>query len=204
MLGEASAIRARLGGTPPWDLNDVLLARAKLLVVTGQADEGAQTLQESSVKPDTVGRITYGWLDVSLARAEIALAQKRPEAAIEQGGRVRRSIEESGLAPYFKRWEARAALDEGKGLLQTQRAPEALPRLQRAVQLGWEVYDLNRSLILADSQIALASCLLELGRRDQLHALLAQAKAIQSTYKDLSEQYKKPLRELELRLARRK
>jgi serine/threonine-protein kinase len=63
------------------------------------------------------------------------------------------------------------------------------------------VYDRDLSPALADSQIALAKCLLDLGHRDQARALLAQAKAIHSTYKDLGEQFRKPLRALEARLA---
>jgi hypothetical protein len=131
----------------------------------------------------------------------VELALGRPGAAIEQAREVQERIQGSGVGPYLKRWEAQAALVEGKGLLLTQRAPDALPQLQRAVLLGSEVYDPERSPDLAGSQVALASCLIELGHRDQARALLAQAKAIHSTHKDLGEQFRKPLRELEARLA---
>ena len=103
------------------------------------------------------------------------------------------------MRPYFKRYEAPAALDEGKGLLLAGRAPEALPLLQRAVQLGSQIYDVDQSPQLADSQIALATCLFNLGRRDEARALLIRAKAIHATHKDLGEQFKKPLRELSQR-----
>ena len=95
-------------------------------------------------------------------------------------------------------------MEEGKSLLLTRHASDALPLLQRAVQLGAEVYDPGRSPALADSQIALAKCLAELGHRDQARVLLVQAKAIHSTHKDLGEQFRKPLRELEARLAAQK
>jgi tetratricopeptide (TPR) repeat protein len=111
-------------------------------------------------------------------------------------------VESSPSRKYFKNYEAQASLGEGKGLLLTHHAPEALPLLQRAVQLGEEVYDRSCSPALADSQIALAKCLLDLGRRDQARTLLSRAKEIHSTHKDLGDQFRKPLRELEALLAR--
>ncbi len=204
MLEEASAIRSRLGDSPSsGQLNDALLARAKLLVATGKAEEAARTLLAFPVKPDADGRLTYPWLSVSVAQADVELEQNRPEEAIRHARQVQSRIDQSGLRAYFKRWTAQAALQEGKGLLLTQRAAEALPLLQRAVQLGPEVYDTSRSPNLADSQIALGICLIDLGRRDEARALLAQAKAIHAAHKDLGEQFRKPLRELEARLASR-
>ena len=202
ILDEASSIRAKLGDTAASGLlNNALIARARLLIATGNAEEAARTLRASPVKPDAAGNLTYPWLDVSLARAEVDLALSHPGAAIDQAAMVRKKIEDSGLAPYFKRWAAQAALLEGQGLLLTKRAPEALPSLQRAVQLGSEVYDRDRSLQLADSQIALASCLLDLGQDDQARTLLAQATAIHTTHKDIGDQFKSPRRRLEARLS---
>ena len=43
----------------------------------------------------------------------------------------------------------------------------------------------------------------DLGRRVEARALLAEAKAIHATHRDLGEQFRKPLRELEARLASR-
>lgn len=69
-------------------------------------------------------------------------------------------------------------LAEGKGLLLLHRSADALPLLQRAVALSSELYDRERSPAVADAQIALADCLMALGKRIQIRALLAQAKAI--------------------------
>jgi serine/threonine-protein kinase len=204
MLEEASAIRTRLGDKPAsGQLNDAALARAGLLVATGKADEAAQALQEFSMGPVVSSKISYAWLDVTLARAEVDVARNRPDMAIEQAREVRRRTEGSGLGTYFKRREAQAALLEGKGLLLTQHAPEALPLLQRGVQLGSNVYDPDRSPILADSQIALARSLLDLGGGDEARGFLARAKAIHATHKDIGDQFRKPLHEMEVLLASR-
>jgi serine/threonine-protein kinase len=202
MLEEASSIRTRLGDTAAsGQLNDALLGRARLLLATGRAEEASQTLRAIPVRPEANWELTYPWFSISVAQADVDLEQNRLQEAILKARQVQRQIKESGLLAYLKRWMARAALEEGKGLLLMRHASEALPPLQRAVQLGAEVYDRDLSPALADSQIALAKCLLDLGHRDQARALLAQAKAIHSTYKDLGEQFRKPLRALEARLA---
>ena len=204
MLEEAASVRSRLGDTAPsGQLNDALLARARLLLATGKAEEASQVLRAIPAQAGANGQLTYPWLGVSVGQADADLERNRPQDAILLAREVQRRIHESGLRPYFKGWTAQAALEEGKGLLLTRHAAEALPILQRAVQLGSEVYDPERSPALADSQIALAKCQLALGHRDQARALLAQAKAIHSTHKDLGEQFRKPLRELEALLATR-
>jgi len=200
LLDEAFTIRAGPGQGYSRQLDDALMAKARLLLATGKAEEAMSALQQIPEKADFSGKITYSWLNVSLARAEVNLARNRPEAAIDQAALVRKRIAESGLAPYFKRWEAQAALLEGRGLLLSKRAADAEPLIERAVQLGSQVLDSQHSLQLADSQIALASCLLDLGRRDQARPLLLQAKAIHASYKDLGEQFKIPLRLTETRI----
>jgi tetratricopeptide (TPR) repeat protein len=201
LLDEAFTIRAVSGQGYSRQLDDALMAKAKLLLATGNAEEAMSALQQIPEKADFSGKITYSWLNVSLARAEVNVVRERPEAAIDQAALVQKRIIESGLASYFKRWEAHAALLQGQGLLLNRQATDALPLLERAVQLGAEVLDPKHSLQLADSEIALASCLLDLSHRDEARPLLAQAKAIHSSYRDLGEQFKTPLRQLEARMS---
>ncbi|MDE3165464.1 MAG: hypothetical protein KGN36_06645, partial [Acidobacteriota bacterium] len=148
-------------------------------------------------------QISYEWLDLTVARAEAELGRNRPDAAIDRAREVRTRIEGGGLGAYLKRWEARAALVEGKAHLVARRPAAALPPLQLATRLGTDVFDPARSPLLADSQIALAKCLAALGSPDEARPLLLQAKAIHSTHPDLGEQYRRPLRELEALLAPR-
>jgi eukaryotic-like serine/threonine-protein kinase len=199
LLDEGFAIHTAVGdAAPSARLSDAIMARSRLLVATGHVEDARATL-ESIPKPS--GLSTFAALDRTLAESEIALADGRTDEAIQYAGEMRRWLEASSMRSYFKRYEAPAALDEGKGLLLAGRTPEALPLLQRAVQLGSQIYDPDQSPQLADSQIALGTCLVNLGRRDEARALLTRAKAIHATHPDLGEQFKKPLRELELRLA---
>jgi serine/threonine-protein kinase len=200
---EASAIRARSAATPPEELSYALRGRVKLLIATGKAAEAANALRAIPDAPDPAGKIAYGWLNFSVARAEVELAQARLPAAIERTREVRRRIQASGVGFYFRRWDAEAALDEGKGLLLAGHASEALPVLQQAVQVGSEVFDPDRSLELADSKTALAACLLASGRGAEARALVTQVKAIHAVHPAVGEQFRKPLHDLEARLLQR-
>jgi len=201
MLEEADALGAYLGGKPSsGGVNNLRLARAALLQAEGKGDEAAKCLQKSAVPPEAPGKISYNWLDVSLAHATVELTQGHPAEALEQAAEVQRRLEGSGKALYFKRWASEAALIEGKSLLLENRAAGALPQLQRAVQLGSEVYDPELSPDLADAKIALALCLLDLGRSEQAHAVGSQAKAIHKANREWCEHYRRPLRQLEARI----
>ena len=197
MLEEAHGIR----GTQIEDPSITMPAWEGLLTATGRADRAASILEKYHL--DEGGKISYDWMELMLAGAKIRLAQNRPDAAAQQARAVRTSIQAGGLSGHFKLWESRAALLEGKGLLVLRRQTEALPLLQHAVALGKDVYDPQCSPAYADSQIALAHCLVVLGRRDQAASLVASAKAIHSTHPELGDQYKQPLREVETLLKRR-
>jgi hypothetical protein len=77
-----------------------------------------------------------------------------------------------------------------------------LPLLQRAHALYGEVYDARLSLGLAEAKVALAECLLALGRIDHARELAGQAAAIQAVHREVGEQYRRPLRALQTKLAR--
>jgi tetratricopeptide (TPR) repeat protein len=198
LLDEAAQIHAGVHDEPVY-VNDNLAARSRLLLATGKPAEAAKALEAFFIKDPAPGTISLTWVHGSLGRADAALAMQKPEPAVDLASRVRTAVERNPSRVYFKNYEAQAALAEGKALLLMRRTSEALPLLERAVTLGSELYDPTRSPILAGSQLALASCLFDLGRRDPARALLASAKAIQATHQELGEQFKKPLRELSQR-----
>jgi serine/threonine-protein kinase len=196
-LAEEAAIRARLGPAPLEYRSDRAIASARFLAAIGKADQAAEVLEQAAVEPGGEGTFSYDWLNVSLTRADASLARNLPEEAMRQARAVRHRIETSGIGPYLKRWEAEAALLEGKAMLLMRRPAEARPLLERSVALGADVYDPGRSPKLAESQIALAQALATSGRSDEARALLARARAIHASHKELGEHYRKPLGELE-------
>ena len=202
LLDEASAIRTKLGDQPASaQFNANALARAELALATAGKEELARVLARL---PGEAGptRPSPTSLGILVERARLALVTSRPQEAIAIGGRARRAIEASPLRPYLKIHEAGAALVEGEGMLADGRPSDALPLLSRAVDLASALYDRGRSPLLADAQIALAECYLDLRQPTDAKPLLAQALAVQATHKELGEHFKKPLRELEARLQR--
>ena len=56
--------------------------------------------------------------------------------------------------------------------------------------------DGSRSPYLADAEIALATCLSDLGQRDRAKLFAARAQAILATHHAIGQQFENPLREL--------
>jgi hypothetical protein len=69
------------------------------------------------------------------------------------------------------------------------------------MKLSLELYDPQLSPAIADAQIALADCLIDLGERAQAQSLFAQAKTIHARHKHLGQYVASPLSELERRLS---
>jgi serine/threonine-protein kinase len=94
--------------------------------------------------------------------------------------------------------EGRTAL--GRLLVERQRANDAREMLETS--LNWRLEDLSpHSPLVAESEVALAECLLALGEIDASRSLFLKAKTIDAFHKELGDQYRKPLRELGRRLA---
>ena len=201
LLDEASAIRTKLGDQPASaQFNANALARAELALATTRKEEVARVLASLPGEADPT-RPPPTSLGILVERARLSLVMSRPQDAVAISGRARRAIEASPLRPYLKIHEAGAALVEGQGMLADGRPSDALPLLSRAVDLASTLYDRGRSPVLADAQIALAECYLDLNQPADAKPLLVQALAIQVTHKELGEHLRRPLGDLERRLA---
>ncbi len=195
-LDEAAQIHAGIHDEAIY-VNENIAARSALLLATDRPADASKVLDGFVVKEPANGTISLTWVRASLARADADLAGPEPGQAVELASRVRGALQGSPSRAYFKTYEAQAALVEGKGLFLTHRAAQALPLLQRAVELGSEVYDPARSPALADSEIALGKCLAGMNRTEEARRLLAKARAIHATHKNLGEQFRRPLHDLE-------
>ncbi len=200
LLDEASQIHSNIHDEPVY-VNENLAARSHLLLATGRTAEADKVLDGFFMKDPAPGALSLTWARGSLARADADLGGRKPEQAVELGSSVRSAVERSPSRVYFKNYEAQTALAEGNGLLRLHHPADALPVLKRAVDLSSELYDRGRSPALADAQIALADCLVDMGERTQAHALLAQAKAIHATHKQLGEHVRRRTNDLERRLS---
>jgi eukaryotic-like serine/threonine-protein kinase len=204
LLDEASAIRSKIGDKPgSAQFVAIALARVELALATSYVDDAAKAI--AGLMPEGDGgsvHLSHTLLPIAIARAKTALAAGRAEEAIDRAGAVRRALEASPSREYFKNYEAQSTLVEGKGRLLLRHLADALPLLKRAVDLDMELYDRERSPVLADAQLALADCYFDLGKRDEAKPLLAQAKAIHAAHSELGEQFKAPLRRVSARAQR--
>jgi hypothetical protein len=96
--------------------------------------------------------------------------------------------------------EARAAVVAGNALRMNHHPDQALAPLQHGLDLDLQLYDPKLSPVLAQTQIALGHCYLDLGNVPEARRLFLQAKAIHAAHKQIAPRYTQALRELGARL----
>jgi eukaryotic-like serine/threonine-protein kinase len=200
LVEESDAIYKKTGGLYSGFTLQSFVPRANLLNARGRAEEAKQMLKQFASWAGDRAKVSSTRLSFKLTQAETELALGSYDEAIRDAEEVRRVVENNPSRGYMKRLESVAALTQGKGLVHSSRPDEALPLLERSVALGAEVYDPERSLALADAQLAFGECLARLGNTGRARALLARAKRIHAAHKTIGEQFVLPLRRLEVRL----
>ncbi|HKV79121.1 MAG TPA: protein kinase [Candidatus Sulfotelmatobacter sp.] len=196
LMDEADAISTKVNYPTPYIAAD---ERAHLLIATGRVNEADSALNAFHPSAPAPGAMALDALKVSASRAEIALARQDGETAARLSAQVVQEISGSTQRDYLKALEARASLVEGRSDLLRLRPSEALPLLERAVELRQSVFD-PISPALAAAQIALAECYLDLGDSPRAETLAAASRKALAAHHELSDQYLRPLQHLEKRL----
>jgi serine/threonine-protein kinase len=136
-----------------------------------------------------------------IARERLALANGDPKAALALALKSIAEIEGGSNQEYLAYHRYSSYQAAGQAFLMLHQAGEAAAKLRTALQLAGSLFDPRQSPKLAETEIALAQCLLDLQKVAEAKALAASARVIHSAHKELGEQYRQPLRELERRLA---
>ena len=136
----------------------------------------------------------------NILRAEAYLHLDRAADALVLAGEALDQIRRSSVRDYYQILEADAALRLGQAQQRAGDPKSARLNLERAVKLR-EANDDAKSPWLAEAEVALADCLIDLGERKEAHALIDQAKAIHTAQAELGEHFKVPLRRVAARLA---
>ena len=136
--------------------------------------------------------------------AQALLAQRNVADARRIAAEALEAIPASPVRQYFQTLEAEAALRLGQAQQLAGEPNAARASLERAVSLRETNDDANQSPWLAEAQIALAECLIDLGQRDKARALARKAAAIEAAHMELGEQFKAPLRKVVARLSVRR
>ncbi len=196
LLNEAVAIYGKVHAPASYlQIED----RVRLAIADGHPAEAAATIDAYRVGRAPQGVLSLESLNIDVLKAEAALARGDREAAVRLAAQARAELSATAARQWLKRTEARAALAEGRGDLIEHRAADALPLLRRALDLRSDILDAN-SPELAEAQVFLAACYLDLGERAQAAALRGQARAIQTSHRQLAREYKEPFEELARRM----
>lgn len=200
LLKESESIRAKLKDESTYPNGDVM-ARSNWLMVAGRPEEALKVLDRFAVKAADAGAVSLTALQRSIQTAKAHLARNDALSVIATLTPTREEFARSSLRAYLKTYEADTLLLIAKARLLLGQPVSARPDFERALSLFQELYDRARSPDIADAQVALANCYLELGQPGKAHTLFGSAEAIQATHRELGVQYTEPLRKLRARLA---
>jgi eukaryotic-like serine/threonine-protein kinase len=196
LLDEADVIMKKANSPTSYMAVD---ERARLMIATDQANEAETALSVFHPVVPPPGALALDSLRLEVLRAEIALARGDAETARKLSAQAIQQLSASAARDYLKALEVRASLVQGRADLLHRRPSEALPLLQRAVELRQSTAD-PLSPVLALAQIGLAECYLDLGDPEKATVLLSAAKKVMASHRELSSQYLRPLQDLEQRL----
>jgi eukaryotic-like serine/threonine-protein kinase len=173
--------------------------RARYLMITGRANEAESVADNFHPHAPAEGALPADALRLQTLQADLALDRGDADTAARLAAQVIQQVAASPAREYLKPLEARATLVQGRADLKLGRASEALPLLQRSVELRAAIVELI-SPGLAVGQIALAECYLDLGESARAIALADSASKALSAHPELGLQYLRPMQDLEKRL----
>jgi len=195
--------RSALGsGAPPAAYNAFLLDQARLRLARGEAVSAVEALERVAppASPTDLPRKRDA-IAVQVLLSQARLQQDRIADARDAAARAVAEISASPLRDYLPVLEAEATLRLGQAQHRGGDAQAARANLERAVALREATGDPGLSPWLAEAQIALADCLLTLGRRADAKSLLASASAIQARQQELGNHLRTGLPRVQTRLA---
>jgi serine/threonine-protein kinase len=183
-------------------VNPYLMAQARLRLATGDTQGALERLDRLEQAPHSARlRLRVDEVNAHVVRAQAFLQQGQAGSARDEARTALAQVEASPLRDRFQTLEADAQLQLGRALQRGRALDEARTHLERAVALR-QASDAALSPWLAEAQVALADCLIDLGDRKAARALAQQARSIQARQAALGEHLKAPLRSVEARLQR--
>jgi len=194
-LDEALKVSNAAGGMGAGVAGNLLtLDQASLQLARGDAAAALATLAHVTPPRDaaTMPFVSDTTL-ASILSARALLMQGRVDDARAAAQRARDAIAAAPVPAYFPVLEAEAALRLGQAQQRLGDLAGARASLERAVALRRENDDPDWSPWLAESEVALADCLLDLHDAAQARTLLQSAARIQSRHPALAAGLREPL-----------
>lgn len=199
-LGESTAIRVQVGtGPPSLAYNSNLAAQIRLALAEGRVADGKRLLAGYTVDPERISGTSMSELEYRLLAAQTSLAAGEDDQALLHAQRVASDLDRLSLGSYMQHMRALADFIAGSAELYAGRPSNALPLLLHALEMRQRIL-LPESPRLMQAHVAVARCLLALGRRDEARVHLDAARASRAGQTGIADEYERPLRALEKRL----
>ena len=181
--------------------NLYILRQARLEIAMNKPTEALATLSHVG-KPKYAEHLPL-LLDELNAKTLMAAAyveQKKYSDAAAMAGDVLTKLRQSPLRNYYQSLEADASFWLGEAQLDSGNLNSARINLEHALQFR-QTSENEQSPEIAQAEIALANCHIDLGDRETGARFYTKAAAIAAAHKELGRQYTEPLKRLASRLA---
>jgi len=201
-LDEADAIWNQIApGLSGPQANVARYARVRLLLAQGRGDDALAQLDRVALPSfGAAAYLSREEVTTRLLRARAQLQRARYDETIDEAAKALEAVQHSPVRRYFVAVEAEAEQLYGRALRGQGKSASARIHLERALELLRSHED-ALSPRLAQSEIELAQCYLDLRSRSAAQQLEAQARTIDAAHSLLGEHYRAPLRDLQARLA---
>ena len=188
------------GAAEPVAQNAFLLEQARLFLARGDPAAAIERLARVAAPTGATPPLDVDEVAARILVSQALLKQGSVGEAQSNAAQALQAIVASPVRDYFQTLEADASLRLGQAQQRAGDAKAARSNLERAVELREASDDVSQSPWLAEAQIALSDCLIDLGQRHVAQTLERKAAAIEAVHKELGEQFKAPLRRVAARL----
>ena len=184
-------------GADPAMANSLLLTEASLELAQNAPSAAIAALNRVKPPRDAQYLALRGQeIRARALRAAAALQLGRSDEAQREAELALDAIVASGLREYYQTLEADVLLRLAQAEEIRGAVPSAREHLQRAVALRLANDD-QKSPLLAEAEVALATCLLASGERKEADTLLRSARSRYASNTRLGEQFRAPLRQID-------
>jgi eukaryotic-like serine/threonine-protein kinase len=185
----------------PATYNQFLLSQARLSLAVRNPEVAVETLKRIAL-PSNARQLPLLLDDINakIQLAQAYLQQDRVVDALDVANAALDHVQHSSLRIYYQTFEADALLWLGEAQSRAGNLSAAGANLERALTLR-EMSDDQNSPRIAELQVAFANYLFATHHSGQAKTLLAKAEAVQRAHRELGDHFKRPLRELQARLA---
>ena len=184
--------------------NEGVVLQIQLLLAEGRAADAAKAFESLALVPGMGGNAANLSLSRPLLEGRVLLANHDVEGAKRAGDLALALLDKNPRRATMGANDMWAQRIVGEALHRSGQAAQALPFKRRALELAQSLYDPKLGLRLAEAQLALAECELDLGQHSAAVALRNQARAIHAAHPEVGPQHRAALRTLDARLAAHK